>query len=476
MKRKSVLGTVFTLALIGGALTACSTASATSPVTTHNTNAAIYSTVAQGLHLTSAAQSIAGIDTSKNPYDTDAKNLTTQSNRPGFAPANFTVEEADWQTDDVPACAMTAEEAARIAEQYIWDVFGKSIEGMYVTMSYSDCWLRPSKGRWTGSVSLTPQDMEAYHAYVICSSLIDIKFTFTIDSITGERLEISYHPLGSPPVNITHDTQPLWESPKGLAIQAMDDNELADFVGIAPEQLEIYIQEAYELAQAHFANTTVKNVALGRNVTTPTGPMQLPGIFVLLDTNADGSIFGTYTGLEFTVTNHEGSEAIVTITEWHQGYRAIRIWSVFDDVNVTEDSLSRSATPRNIPEELREMWEADDAEVYRLRALNVPGSGISPDDFPPYALWTRAEMLDAIGRAVEIEAHHYAMSRDELAARAAIATMLIRASFLEPENAFHVSFFEWVRENYTEENIAIYEEMGAPQWLVDRLMLEISTR
>jgi len=250
-----------------------------------------------------------------------------------FIQADITVLEAPWQEDQAPARAMTKEEAARIGERYIWDVFGDSIDGMYVVMHYTDCWLRSYRGRWQGIVTLTvgAADSEATR-YAIGSmgslGIGEMLFAFTIDSETGERLEISYNSPNSPMIIVPRDTQPLWESAQGRAIQAMSNKELAMFAGISPERLSTYTEQVIALAEAHFYDTTLENVAMGRTVTTPNGPQRLQGIHVLLDTDEDGNIYATPTGFEFTITDDTGREAIVTISEFHQGYRSIRIWSV----------------------------------------------------------------------------------------------------------------------------------------------------
>jgi|GEM_PF-1955879 len=126
------------------------------------------------------------------------------------------------------------------------------------------------------------------------------------------------------------------------------------------------------------------------------------------------------------------------------------------------------------PEELQAIWEADDMEVASLLALNYVG-GIEPEDFPPFAFWTRTELLAEIGTIVEIEPHHYKMNRDELVVRVNIARLLMRITpDLDESQLDNSGFFEWIRENYTELNVAVYEEMGAPQWFIDRLRAEIS--
>jgi len=251
-----------------------------------------------------------------------------------FIQADFTVLAAPWQDEQAPANAMTKEEAARIGERYIWDVFDESIDGMYVVMHYADCWLRPYRGRWQGIVTAEVDTTNNENSWVVVDGSmgswgIGIPiFHFTIDAETGERLEISYNSPNSPMIIVSHDTQPLWESAQGLAIQAMNNKELAMFAGVSPERLSTYTEEVMALAEAHFYDTALKNIAMGRNVITPNGPQQLQGIHVLLDTDEDGNIYATPTGFEFTITDYTGREAVVTISEFHQGYRSIRIWSV----------------------------------------------------------------------------------------------------------------------------------------------------
>ena len=316
MKKKYILGAA--LALVA-ALTACSNTNLPTP----NYEAP---TVPSVVISDTEIQFTSAIQTSTEGTQNSAEESFTQ--------ANFTVLIAPWQSDEIPTAAMTPEEAAEIGEVYIRDVFGESIDGMYVVMHYADCWLRPYRGRWQGIVTATvePTDDEPSW-YVIDGSMGswgigEMRFHFSIDSETGERLEISYNAPNNPLVLPPHDTQPLWESAQGLAIQAMSNQELAIFVGISPEQLSAYTQDVIALAEAHFNNTALKNVAMGRNVITPNGPQRLQGIHVLLDTDEDGNIFGIPTGFEFTVTDYAGKEAIVTISEFNQGYRSVRIWSV----------------------------------------------------------------------------------------------------------------------------------------------------
>jgi len=142
---------------------------------------------------------------------------------------------------------------------------------------------------------------------------------------------------------------------------------------------------------------------------------------------------------------------------------------LFEEIGVLEAEITML-----IPEHLRDMWDEDDAVVQGLLARNYIG-GISPDDFPPYAFWTRVGMLGEIARVADLEAFHFELSRDDLAAWVDIARFIDRLSWRDAENEpLYIS--EWVRENYTEDTIAIYERLGAPQWLIDQLRLAISTQ
>jgi len=140
-------------------------------------------------------------------------------------------------------------------------------------------------------------------------------------------------------------------------------------------------------------------------------------------------------------------------------------------VAIVEEEASENKLSHD---EFEIVWDADEAEVARLRALN--DAGAAADSFAPYALLNRTELLEEISRVVEIEAHHYEMNREELVVRTSTANIIQRA-FHSDESEFNNSgYFEWVREEYTEQDIAVYEELGAPQWLLDRLIAEIATR
>ena len=68
------------------------------------------------------------------PADFQAPNLNVISSSSNNVHANNTIS----------AAAMSMENAAQIGAQYIWDVFGESIDGMYVEMMFAN-W--PSQSR-----------------------------------------------------------------------------------------------------------------------------------------------------------------------------------------------------------------------------------------------------------------------------------------------------------------------------------------
>lgn len=113
-------------------------------------------------------------------------------------------------------------------------------------------------------------------------------------------------------------------------------------------------------------------------------------------------------------------------------------------------------------------------DVYEMRTLVETGA-VASDELPPFALWTHEELLDELSHYVALETRHHEMSRDELVARVSRVRVLQRLEIAVDQDT-NAEFFEWVRENYTEQDIAIYVELGASQQLVDRLRAEIAMR
>jgi len=379
----------------------------------------------------------------------------------------------------VPSSAMPMEDAAMVGAEYIWDMFGASIEGKYVIMNYSECWIRPGRGLWIGNV-VTGDDTNMYWNSPNRDGSWrwgEVIFSFTIDAVTGERRAIHYSsPRGNhAPRMFAMDTHSLWETEVGQALLNKNGFEIADFIGLPRERIDAYRQDALALGTAQFPNSRVIGVELGMTFSTSSGSMRMPGVHIVLDRNDRGEIVGTFDGIDFTVTDEHGTEAIVSISEW-MGFRSIGVRIVEHPPQPEHPpQAERVAASRGLymPEHMLEMWAEDDAEVARLHELSA--RGVSPDDMPPYALWTRWELIEILSRSVVIEQRHIEMTREELATRASVSSQLDRFRHIDAEHDWEShSFFDWVRDNYTAERIAIYVELGAPQWLVDRLWVEIS--
>jgi hypothetical protein len=269
---------------------------------------------------------------SPTPFDAveaQAVSPTTLATTELFVPPSITIVPFHFD-EEAPANAMPMEEAAHVGAQYIWDAFGKSIDGMYVIMTYMDCRLRQGQWRWQGTVAL-PDEMPENTATFEPQGVWEwgeIVFSFAIDSVTGERIDISYFtPRGNhPPRIIDFDTQALWETPRGQEIRAMDNDQLAEFAGLSQEQLNAFKQEALELAQAHFINSADVNIKPGTFVDTPTGRIYLPSVNVWLDTDEDGEIIGTFENIQFIATDENGNQAVVVISEW-LGFRTMGVFT-----------------------------------------------------------------------------------------------------------------------------------------------------
>lgn len=103
----------------------------------------------------------------------------------GYTKANYTVGSIDleyYQNKAPDKKDLTKEEAAELAAQYIWEIYGVSLEGQTIEMGYdSDTDIIP-RTRWVADVKMKNQD---YHdGYRVKS------YEVTVDSVTGEKLGI----------------------------------------------------------------------------------------------------------------------------------------------------------------------------------------------------------------------------------------------------------------------------------------------
>ena len=87
--------------------------------------------------------------------------------------------------------ALDIEEIGQIGADYILDVLGESIDGLYILLSY---WYLPERGEyqkhyWSGAVMATRDEVDNY----INGENITPLFSFGIDAITGERMRVDDH-------------------------------------------------------------------------------------------------------------------------------------------------------------------------------------------------------------------------------------------------------------------------------------------
>jgi hypothetical protein len=175
---------------------------------------------------------------------------------------------------------LSAEQAAELGAQYIWEVLGENIDGKTVYMSYS---ILPSNTKfyWVGMVMDASKEVGSTRESFI---------QFTINAVSGERTGI-------------HDMQ---KNETDLPVKSMTLGEYNEFLAAAPANIGKYEQLAKEYAQKHFNLTDVKDDITfnGMQVVTANG-----------DRNSNNNII-LYrdTLLSFTVADQRGRGAKITIS------------------------------------------------------------------------------------------------------------------------------------------------------------------
>ena len=212
------------------------------------------------------------------------------------------------------ANAILAEDAAIIGAQYIHDVLGENIDGMYVMMEY---FAHPSFSRplWFGMVADTAEDLENYTPI----------YGFTLCAVSGERINIRVAAITfqSPAVDYitTHhlsnlmfpehpvdDTYFPGEMPAAF-VAAIGDTcidqlweELMSGITPPAHQIVNYKQIARAYAAKHFANTEIVSIQFD---------MARHSGFFILDDN--GNLTAILAQLIFSVTDCTGRSARVVL-------------------------------------------------------------------------------------------------------------------------------------------------------------------
>jgi len=216
--------------------------------------------------------------------------------------------------DHPDANAISREEAAEIGAQYIWEVFGESIDGKYVRMLTGLGF--ETREYWLGSVHdeyfTLPFGLHSLVGVEITEDMVNLmreignwsappeRFNFIIDAITGER------------INISRGMDYYCES-DGMTLlrELQQDEEARATVGMfyttaePPEDITEYAKAAKEYAQRHFNNTEVVGVVYDSVLPAHGG----------FGRDSDGNIFIKYRDLTFLVTDSTGREAYVIIHE-----------------------------------------------------------------------------------------------------------------------------------------------------------------
>jgi hypothetical protein len=130
------------------------------------------------------------------------------------------------------ANTMSPEEAAQIGARYIWDMFGESMDGKTVEMSYT-AWPSHSRTHWHGT--------------------IEALYGFSIDAVTGEWISIQ------PRLDIPEPTDPGEGKTYTLSPVQFEALQYE-----APANVDEYAEAARAFAQKHFNHSTVTDVEFVR--------------------------------------------------------------------------------------------------------------------------------------------------------------------------------------------------------------------
>ncbi|MCL2856668.1 MAG: hypothetical protein FWE19_02945 [Oscillospiraceae bacterium] len=293
----------------------------------------------------SLAFAAAASGTQAIPIATETIIITPNLPSESFQAPNLTILESpslnEHTNNTVSAHAMPMEEAAQIGAQYIWDVFGESIDGMYVEMLFA-AWPSQSRTYWIGRVAGSSEALDAvnharavnhdrsemdaaqgtYDTLVKSDILITMEseqYRFIIDAVTGIRIDIS---TGfSAVISSPRDIEAMMEWRMLLLELGWNDitdvHERIEHVGgVSPEALEAYTQTAKGFAERHFSSSAVVDVSL-------------IDIFIM---PGSGNTISVLEAFIFTATDDTGREATIRIPVQSAEQRAVSITTQHNDL------------------------------------------------------------------------------------------------------------------------------------------------
>ena len=233
----------------------------------------------------------------------------------GYVQPTLSVYEAPNEWYIASADALTPEEAAELGAQYIWEVFGESIDGKAIEMFYS-AWPSHTRAYCHGLVLDKPRGEEPVAGMADLREEASELFNFTLDAVTGERISL-YQDLAERYDALKNDlsitTEERLALRKRYALYA-ESNAAADLM-VPPHELKAYAQIAEEYAQRHFHQSTVTNVAFA------SAQPYFAGLHRQENQFGDREIVPQYQIYHFTVTDNLGREAeVAVISELKQLY------------------------------------------------------------------------------------------------------------------------------------------------------------
>ena len=254
--------------------------------------------------------------------NTDSPHTSAQDNVPAPESShahNVTIINTSHEGTEINPSALSIEAATLVGIQYIYDVFGESVAGMYVEMEFSD-WDHITRTLWHGAVTDKYRNTLENRARInelndefmarldagensedVFEDMSDLfgaigynpaRFYFFIDAITGERIDIWKTTAQMLTVN---ESMPLHE----YIDQEWDsDWDTAFAVDIDPQKEDELGQIAREYAQRQFYNSTIADV-------------HFEGAFASFIYKGGG--FNRESYATFTAINDTGREARISI-------------------------------------------------------------------------------------------------------------------------------------------------------------------
>jgi len=228
----------------------------------------------------------------ESPQDFEVPNLTVLAS-----------ELMNQHQNNVPsAVAMSMEEAANIGAEYIWDIFGECIDGMYVQMLFG-AWASNSREYWIGNVFPSKEAMEPGAA-----GIAEAEFGFMIDAVTGMRVDIrpAMRQMSDEEVELHRQwraSEGRWEW--GFAWQEKTREEQLTYLGVTMADIEPYLEIARGYAARHFGASPLAYET------------EYFGVIVTMGETVNDTVLG---GISYRIEDSTGREALITIWDGNLGH------------------------------------------------------------------------------------------------------------------------------------------------------------